>query len=510
MSIANELWQAVDILRGEVKSSEYGKYILPLVILRRIEQVSDVETLHSITTGAELARHIATLSGTVRNILSCFDFDKTINKTHDTIVQQLALAFSCIDVHPDRVNSGDMGMIFEDMIHRFASDETAGEFYTPTDIVKLITELVIPLDISSEVAIYDPTCGTGGILGAAEEVIRTRRPGADVTLYGQELNPESFAICRADMLLRGRDPENIRLGNTLSEDKLAGRTFDFILSNPPYGVDWKKIDKLVRAEHCQGFAGRYPAGLPRVSDGSLLFVQHVISKLAPGGRAGIVLNGSPLFTGGAGSGESQIRRHILENDLLDCIIGLPKDMFYNTGITTYIWILTNEKRVERKGLVTLIDASDLFEKMRKSQGNKCNQLTDAQIAEIVKLYRDNQPGEKVKIFPYTAFGFRRITVKRPDENGKPDKNKRDNENVPLGENIDAYFAREVTPHVPDAWIDRKKRDPVDGEVGIVGYEIPFNRHFYVYVPPRPLEEIDAELASVSREIAAMLAEMQAY
>jgi len=501
------LWKIVDILRGEVKSSQYGKFILPLILLRRLEQSGGTDRLQSLKTRKELTGHIASQSDDVRHILANFEFDETIKKSSDAIVALLTTAFSGIDLHPDRVSSHDMGMIFEDMIHKFADDDTAGEYYTPRDIVRLVTELVIPPTVSGAVSIYDPTCGTGGMLSAAAEVIHRRNPGAQIALYGQELNPESYAICRADMLLQGRAPGNIELGNTLSDDKLPDHKFDFILSNPPYGVDWKKIDKEVKAEHVRGSDGRYPAGLPRVSDGSLLFVQHVLSKLSPGGRAGIVLNGSPLFTGGAGSGESEIRRYIMENDLLDCIIALPADMFYNTGIATYIWILSNDKPQDRKGMATLIDAGEKFEKMRKSQGSKRNQLSDAHIDEIVQAYTGNEPADKLKIFPYTAFGFRRITIERPGENGKPDKEKRDHENVPLKEKISDYFIREVHPHVPDAWIDTTKRDAKDGRIGIVGYEIPFNRHFYVYVPPRSLEEIDADLLKVSAEIQKMLGDL---
>jgi type I restriction enzyme M protein len=467
--------------------------------------------------------------------------------------------------------------------------------------------------------VYDPTAGTGGFLSEGEEYIHSISEQARVTVFGQELNPESYAICKGDMLIKGHEIQNIKLGNTLSDDQLAGQRFDFMLSNPPFGVDWKKVQRQVEDEHKhKGFAGRFGPGLPRVSDGSLLFLMHLMSKMrdvqgstsAAGGRKsgaadpktngsriGIILNGSPLFTGGAGSGESEIRRFILENDLLEAIVALPTDMFYNTGISTYVWILSNHKAEERRGKVQLINATDQGDKMRKSLGSKRKYLTEDRIDAIVRLYGDFEPGETCKIFDTTAFGYRRITVERPlqlafypkDEvrlaalradsawaklnaelqlaildalprfeedkilsrstfkkwlkvhmngealpapalkllqkhlgehddaaeacksGGKVEANPdlRDYENVPLGEDIHEYCKREVLPHVPSAWIDETKTDAQDGLVGIVGYEIPFNRHFYKYIPPRSLEEIDADLDKVSREIMELLSEVHA-
>ncbi|WP_297920710.1 class I SAM-dependent DNA methyltransferase, partial [uncultured Agitococcus sp.] len=406
--------------------------------------------------------------------------------------------------------------------------------------------------------IYDPTAGTGGMLSVAGEYLAELNPQSRLTMFGQELNDESFAICKADMLIKGQDVANIVAGNTLSDDGHPHKKFDYMLSNPPFGVEWKKVEKDIRKEHeQQGFNGRFGAGLPRVSDGSLLFLMHLISKMRPavdgGSRLGIVLNGSPLFTGGAGSGESEIRRYVLENDLVEAIIGLPTDMFYNTGISTYVWILSNRKPSHRKGLVQLIDASSFWQKMRKSLGSKRKELSDEHIADITRLFgqfleadlatvldaegkeisrqliNNHSPapiapqGGKVKLVPIarifknSEFGYNTITVERPlrDEQGnivlntkgknkgKPmaDANLRDTENVPLSEDIETYFKREVLPHAPDAWIDFDKTK--------VGYEVPFNRHFYVFEPPRDLAEIDADLKQVTDSILAMIAGLSA-
>jgi type I restriction enzyme M protein len=371
-------------------------------------------------------------------------------------------------------------------------------------------------------SLYDPTAGTGGMLSVAEEHLVGMNPSARLVLSGQELNPESYAICKADMLIKGQDIKNIRFGNTLSDDQLGDQKYDYMLSNPPFGVEWKKIQKEVQKEaDTLGFAGRFGPGLPRVSDGSLLFLLHLISKMRPalegGSRFGIVLNGSPLFTGGAGSGESEIRRYVLENDLVEAIIGLPTDMFYNTGISTYIWILSNRKPAERKGKVQLIDASSFWQKMRKSLGSKRKELSPEHIDAITRLFGNfeeaEQDGKPIsRIFRTEDFGYRTITVERPlrDEAGdvvlgqrgkakgqpQADSSLRDTENVPLSEDIQIYFEREVLPHVNDAWIDHEKTK--------VGYEIPFNRHFYVFTPPRPLEVIDAELKQVTDRILAMI------
>jgi len=406
--------------------------------------------------------------------------------------------------------------------------------------------------------IYDPTAGTGGMLSVAGEYLLEHNPQARLTMFGQELNDESYAICKADMLIKGQDVANIVAGNTLSEDGHSGRKFDYMLSNPPFGVEWKKVEKQVRQEHEQkGFDGRFGPGLPRVSDGSMLFLMHLLAKMRPaqegGSRFGIVLNGSPLFTGGAGSGESEIRRYVLENDLVEAIVGLPTDMFYNTGIATYVWILSNRKPRNRKGLVQLIDASSFWQKMRKSLGSKRKEMSDEHIATVTRLFGDFTEAEYISVFDAAGqqvgepqlitssgdsaaiapnvpeggrlkrvpiarilrnedFGYTTITVERPlrDEAGKPvlgtkgklkgkpqaDSALRDTENVPLSDDIAAYFKREVLPHAPDAWIDEEKSK--------VGYEIPFNRHFYVFEPPRSLHTIDEELKTVSANIMKML------
>lgn len=371
-------------------------------------------------------------------------------------------------------------------------------------------------------SIYDPTGGTGGMLSVAGEYLEEHNPQARLTVFGQELNGESYAICKADMLIKGQDVANIIFGNTLSEDGHPHKKFDYMLSNPPFGVEWKKVEKEIRKENEQeGFNGRFGPGLPRVSDGSMLFLMHLLAKMQPiadgGSRFGIVLNGSPLFTGGAGSGESEIRRYVLENDLLEAIVGLPTDMFYNTGISTYVWIISNRKPEARKGKVQLIDASSFWQKMRKSLGSKRKELSEEHIAEITRLFggfveaeADGRPISR--IFNNSDFGYRTITVERPlrDEAGKivlatkgklkgkpqPDSSLRDTENVPLHEDVNVYFKREVLPHVSDAWIDHEKTK--------VGYEIPFNRHFYVFQPPRELAIIDAELKQCTDRILTMI------
>jgi type I restriction enzyme M protein len=420
--------------------------------------------------------------------------------------------------------------VFEELIRKFAeiSNETAGEHFTPREVIRLMVNLLFieDDDVLSKPGvvrtIYDPTAGTGGMLSIAGEYLEEHNPEARLTMFGQELNPESYAICKADMLIKGQDVANITFGNTLSDDGHPHKKFDYMLSNPPFGVEWKKVEKEVRKEYeRQGYNGRFGPGLPRVSDGSMLFLLHLVSKMRPhkqgGSRFGIVLNGSPLFTGGAGSGESEIRRYVLENDLVEAIIGLPTDMFYNTGISTYVWIISNRKPEHRKGKLQLIDASSFWLKMRKSLGSKRKEMSDEQIAEVTRLFGDCVEAEKdgvpiSRIFNNNDFGYRTITVERPlkDAKGKPvlgekgktkgkpqaDSSLRDTENVPLNEDVEKYFKREVLPHAPDAWIDHDKTK--------VGYEIPFNRHFYVFKPPRDLAEIDAELKQTTDRIKAMI------
>jgi len=468
----------------------------------------------------------------VRDIFESFEFHNQIDRLAKAgLLYLVAEKFANIDLHPDTVSNAQMGAVFEELIRKFAeiSNETAGEHFTPREVIRLMVNLLFIEDDAALTkpgvvrSIYDPAAGTGGMLSVAGEHLAELNPDARLVMYGQELNPESYAICKADMLIKGQDIANIIFGNTLSNDGLPGKQFDYMLSNPPFGVEWKKIEKEIRKEaEQQGFNGRFGPGLPRVSDGSLLFLLHLISKMRPakdgGSRFGIVLNGSPLFTGGAGSGESEIRRCVLENDLVEAIISLPTDMFYNTGISTYVWIVSNRKPDHRKGKVQLIDASSFWQKMRKSLGSKRKELSAEHIEEITRLFGNCQEVKKdgvpiSRIFKNEDFGYRTITVERPlrDESGQivkatkgklkgqpqPDPNLRDTENVPLNEDVESYFKREVLPHVPDAWIDDEKTK--------VGYEIPFNRHFYIFKPPRDLAEIDSELKVITDRILTMIA-----
>lgn len=679
-STAAFLWSVADLLRGDFKQSQYGRIILPFTLLRRLECVleatkpavlekyetvkampneaqdkllthaaqlsfyntskMDLNRLGETDVASNLESYIQSFSPNAREIFEHFDFFNTLDKLAEAdLLYKVAKRFATTDLHPNVINNYGMGLVFEELIRRFAesSNETAGEHFTPRDIVRLTTSLVFTNDDDALTqsglvrSIYDPTAGTGGFLSSGMEYVLELNNKASLSAFGQELNPESYAICKADMLIKGQKVDNIKLGNTLSNDQLRTEKFDYMLSNPPFGVDWKKIQKQINDEHAEkGFEGRFGAGLPRVSDGSLLFLMHLVSKMRPqhegGSRIGIILNGSPLFTGGAGSGESEIRRYILENDLLEAIVALPTDMFYNTGISTYVWVLSSHKPANRKGKVQLINAAKeraktggrgrsgggevegndenvFYAAMRKSLGSKRKELTEDAIETIVKTYGQFVENDFSKIFDYQEFGYRRITVERPlqlavypkdelritaltadkawdklnehtqhtilsalaslnnkylsrdvflnalttelatatpnvklsaaqlklivkhlsehddeaaicyQESGKtkgkieanPDL--RDNENVPLTESVDDYFAREVLPHVPNAWIDTKKTDEQDGEVGIVGYEIPFNRHFYEYVPPRSLTEIDADLDKISNDIMQLLNEV---
>ncbi len=679
-SLSSLIWSVADLLRGDFKQSEYGRVILPFTVLRRLDCVLaptkaevlkehaakqaaaiafepfvkrkaglDFYNVSSLDMGklmgdqdnirANLDSYIQGFAPDVRSIFEHFDFAATVERLHKSKLLYLVTEkFANFNLHPTQVNNMQMGLVFEELIRKFAelSNETAGEHFTPREVIRLMVNLLFIEDSDGLTkpgvvrTMYDPTAGTGGMLSVAGEYLAELNPKARLTLFGQELNPESHAICKADMLIRGQDISNIILGNTLSDDGLLGKLFDYMLSNPPFGVEWKKIEKAIRDEYeKQGHNGRFGPGLPRVSDGSLLFLLHLLSKMRPavqgGSRVGIVLNGSPLFTGGAGSGESEIRRYVLENDLVEAIVALPTDMFYNTGISTYIWILSNRKPDDRKGYVQLIDASSFWQKMRKTLGSKRKEMSDEHIAQVTKMFGDfveanlvtvvgadgkeagrqvlmdgetlpNAPaGGKVKTVPISRifrndeFGYRTITVERPlrmryrvtssvvemlarsaqdlmhnlvgdpsskaalamllhdedrswsgtdefmaaieaqnkklkqplkkadfktflnacgerDEtaglakdikgNLMPDSSLRDTENVPLSEDVNTFFKREVLPHAPDAWIDHEKTK--------VGYEIPFNRHFYVFEPPRELAEIDTDLKKVTDRIKAMI------
>lgn len=635
------IWSVADLLRGDYKQSEYGSVILPFTVLRRLDCTLEAtktavlaeydrrkesglslgpfltklagvqfyntspldvaKLLHDAANiQANLVAYLGAFSENVRDIFERYDFVNEIATLDQAdLLYQIVQKFAAIDLHPDVVSNADMGLVFEELIRKFAelSNETAGEHYTPREVIRLMVDLLFLTDTPVLTqpgvvrSLYDPTAGTGGMLSVAEEHLRAMNPQAQLTVFGQELNAESYAICKADMLIHGQDVSHIVWGNTLSHDAFPQDTFDYGLSNPPFGVEWKKVEKEVRDEAERlGHSGRFGPGLPRISDGSMLFLLHLVSKMRPvsegGGRFAIVLNGSPLFTGGAGSGESDIRRWIIENDWLEAIVALPTDMFYNTGIATYIWVLSNHKAPERQGKIQLINAVEWFQKMRKSLGSKRKELGPEDIDRIVQLYGEFVDANQSKIFDNAAFGYRTITVERPlklnfavtperldqldrvkalsklngglemlkdavkevgvdriwtnrdafqkvlkraldqatltltlaqikalvqtlserddtadvcrDAKGRPepDPDLRDRENVPLTEDIDTYFAREVLPHVPDAWIDETKTR--------VGYEIPFTRHFYRYTPLRPLEEIERELFVVASEISALL------
>lgn len=765
-NLASHSWAIADLLRGDFRQSQYGRIILPFNLLRRLECVleetkpavlaehekvqklgipeeaqeklllratgglsffnvskMDLSRLGESDIKANLESYIQGFSKDAREIFQYFNFAEFIAQLNDAnLLYKVVQRVRTTDLSPKAVSNYEMGLVFEELIRRFAesSNDTAGEHFTPRDIVRLTTSLVFMEDDEALTkpgiirTIYDPTAGTGGFLSSGMEYVHELNPQAVMRAFGQELNPESYAICKADMLIKGQDVSNIKLGNTLSNDQLYADKFDYMLSNPPFGVDWKKIEQSIKDEHTlKGYDGRFGPGLPRVSDGSLLFLLHLIEKLRDGseggGRIGIILNGSPLFTGGAGSGESEIRRYILEADLLEAIVALPTDMFYNTGIATYVWVLSNKKADERKGKVQLINGVNLYGKMRKSLGSKRHEMGADDIAtitrtfgafEVVEARELDKPAEQKsnrgrqsanpksesaktfasKIFATHEFGYRRITIERPlresyqfsderlaelrfankplnapmkwvyenhgqqwsddpdcklygelkdqaieirayikshfgelkekqikvlldrkiwsdqksvllkakklqrsigteqcdDMNGyeatlkaackaqavaldtkekkqivdvvswknpkaekvvkkihkspanpiyglfevdgqtieyKPDGDLRDHENVALNPSQavntlnEAYFKKEVQPHVPDAWIDASKKDNKDQEVGIVGYEIPFNRHFYQYEPPRDLQEIDADLEAISAEVISLLQEV---
>jgi type I restriction enzyme M protein len=585
-SLANLIWSVADLLRGDYKQADYGKVILPFTLLRRLDCVLE-STKEAVlaeydkrkSTGLSLdpflrkksglpfynisaltfpglladpsnirnncVEYLGAFSTEVRDVFERFKFQERVTELDEKGLLFLVVqSFADVDLHPSVVPNESMGLVFEELIRKFAeaSNETAGEHFTPREVIKLIVECLFADDDEALTkpgvvrSMYDPTAGTGGILSVGEMLVRERNAQAKLVLFGQELNDESYAICKADMLIKGQDPKNIVRGNTLSQDGFAGEKFDYQASNPPFGVDWKKVHDFVAKEHkTKGFGGRFGPGLPRVSDGSMLFLLHLIEKMRPaadgGGRVGIVLNGSPLFTGDAGSGESEIRRWVLENDLLDAIIALPTDLFYNTGISTYIWILDNDKRADRKGKVQLIDATRMYAKMKRSLGNKRVYITDAQIDEIVQAYCANaegtsftnefveeagEPRVAAKTFDRTFFGYRKVTVDRPIAPGKEVKTKpkkgekaydpelRDTENIPLSESIKEYMAREVLPHVPDAWVNEAIRDEKDGEVGRVGYEINFNRYFYVYKAPRLPHVIAEEIREMEKRFVELM------
>ena len=673
-SVVSFVWAIADLLNGAFKKSEFQKIILPFTVLRRLDYALEktkakvLETEHKLkekglenrhgqlcraagyafyniskfnyesllhddaNVALNLRQYVAGFSPNVREIFAAFNFDDTIRDLNRVNLLYLLMERfnekSKVDLRPESLSNHEMGYVFEHLLRKFneALNENPGEHFTPRDGIRLMVDLVLMLDteLTGEEAVTrtvnDCGCGTGGILSITKDHILKINPQAKVFLYGQELNPFTWAIARADMLIlepEGKDAENIKLGSTLSNDQLSKMRFDLQFINPPYGYEWSKDFDAVTAEATRGFDGRFGAGLPRKSDGQMLFLQHLIARMNDPAESqsyiGIILNGSPLFTGGAGSGESEIRRWILENDWLEAIVALPQQLFYNTGIGTYIWILSNRKPSKHRGKVMLVDASgeNFWSPMSKSLGNKRREITDTHKQAILKLVKDRKEGPHLKIFNTTDFGFREIKVLRPlklrfevnpeslarldaqsafknlavskkkspaeqkqeekegralqaavraalqtlagttymqrdkfttaleaalkkaglklkapvikaiisgigerddaaeicrysDGNPEPDTDLNDTENVPLKENIDTYFAREVTPHLPDAWIDTTYCDARDGDVGRVGYEIPFNRHFYVFQPPRPLSEIDAALKACTDRILKMI------
>lgn len=554
------IWAIADKLTGVYKPHEYGEVILPLTVIRRFDCIladtkeTVLEKYHSVkdlpvkdvllksaaggkdfyniskytfekllddpdNIEANFRDYLNGFSENVQDIIEKFKFDGHIaTMANKGILYIVIKEFTSpkADLHPNKISNLEMGYIFEEIIRRFseAHNEDAGQHYTPREVIRLMVNILFHDDndilSGNNVAktIYDPACGTGGMLSVAEEYLHELNAATELLAFGQEWNDQTFAICKADMLIKGNDANFIKDGNTLSDDQFAGQKFDYILSNPPFGREWKNEKAKVEAEAKRGFAGRFGAGLPAVSDGQMLFLQTAISKMkAPkdgGSRIAIIHNGLPLFTGEAGAGPSEIRKYILENDLLEAIIALPNDIFYNTGIATYIWVLSNKKSgTKREGKVQLINANGLFEKRRKSLGNKRNDIPDESIIEITKTYGDFIETEISKIFDNEYFGYSKIVVERPqkDENGKPvlksgkpvaDTDLRDTENVPLKEDIDEYFKREVLPYASDAWIDKKKTK--------IGYEIPFTRYFYKYVPPRKSEDIMAEILELEKSL----------
>ncbi|GHB79346.1 type I restriction-modification system subunit M [Persicitalea jodogahamensis] len=560
--ISSFIWNvADDVLRGLFKQHEYGDVILPFVVLRRLDCVLEPQKdeVHALWnqykdkiddptpiiqsfiglnffnySQFDLSRLTANslklnfqnyLNGYSKNVLEIIDnfqLEKPVDKLlKNNRLYLLISKFKGIDLHPDVVNNHTMGLVFEELLRKFSemSNETSGEHYTPRDVVKLLVSFVFGEnrdDLMGEGkirSIYDPCCGTGGMLTIGKEwVVENTNPNIDLRLYGQELNPQTYSICKSDMLITAENPSNIRLGSSLSEDQFQGFRFDYMITNPPFGVSWKSEQEFVVSES-QNPNGRFFVGTPRSSDGSLLFLQHMISKMEPrGSRIGVVFNGSPLFTGDAGSGESEIRKWIIENDWLETIVALPDQLFFNTGISTYIWIVTNNKKPHRKGKVQLIDATGFHGTMKKSLGSKRKFITDSQRESLLEIYQSFKESEVSKIYPNEYFGFTKVTIERPQRNEagkvimdkkkkqpKADSSLRDYERIPLQTDIDAYFEKEVLPHVPDAWMETDKNK--------VGYEINFTKYFYQYKPLRSLHEITQDLLRLEEESDGLMAKL---
>ena len=572
--LANLVWNvADDVLRGLFKPHEYGDITLPFLVLRRLDCILDederkekaINTYNQFngkvseellppiilretntsfynTSRYDLSRlkedpnnihlnfenYIGGFSKDVRDIIENFNLDRFIERLHrNNRLFIFCDKFTEVDLHPDKVDNHTMGQVFEELLRRFSemSNETSGEHYTPRDVVRLLVSLLFAEhgeDLRGQGvirSIFDPCCGTGGMLTLGKEYFREQiNPDANIRLLGQELNAQTYAICKSDMLVTGENPDAIQLGSSLSNDRFQGQRFDYMITNPPFGVSWKSEEGTVKAE-AQNANGRFSAGTPRSSDGALLFLQHMLSKMEDhGSRVGIVFNGSPLFTGDAGSGESEIRRWIIEHDWLECIIALPDKLFFNTSISTYIWILTNRKSEARQGKIQLINAVDFFDKMKRNLGNKGGFISDTHIRQLVELYANFEETEHSKIYPNDFFGYTKVTVERPlvekreilgEErevvvrekrgNPKPDPALRDYERVPLTEEIDDYYQREVKPHLPDSWLNRKKDK--------VGYEINFNRYFYQYTPLRSLKEITDGMLALEQKSEGLLNEV---
>ena len=563
---ANFIWSIADLLRGDYKQSDYGKVILPLTVLRRLDCVlekskadvlkkfeqlktTNIENLDPIlnkTAGynfhnrsqfdfnkliadpnniaSNLRNYINGFSEDAREIIEQFEFENQINKMDDNnLLFMVVKRFQETDLHPDHISSMEMGYMFEELIRKFAeiSNETAGEHFTPREVIKLMVNLLFLNDREILTkkgitkTIYDCCAGTGGMLSVAEEYLNELNPDARLEVFGQELNPESYAICKSDLMIKGQNASNIKKGNSISEDRLENEKFDYLITNPPFGVKWEKFAQNVKQEHEQlGHGGRFGAGLPSVGDGSFLFLMHLMAKMKPeGSRLALVFNGSPLFSGSPSKtkNESSIRQWIIENDLLEAVIALPNQLFYNTGISTYVWVISNKKPTERKGKVQLINAIDFSKKMSKSLANKRNEISNKQIAEITKIYGDFKPNEYSKIFDNKEFGYAKVTVERPERNAKgqvvadkkgnpkADSSLRDTENIPLTIDMQEYMEREVLPHVPDAWIDETKTN--------VGYEINFTKYFYQYKPLRSLEDIRKDIMEIEKETDGLLKEV---
>jgi type I restriction enzyme M protein len=551
--ISSFVWNVCDdVLRGLFKQHEYGDVILPFLVLRRLDCVIEpkkdeiIELYNELKdevdptpiikkqTGLKFFNHsnydlqrlmgdpnglkvnfpnyISGFSQNVFEILENFQLEKPVEKLlKNNKLYLLIDKFTEIDLHPNKVDNHTMGQVFEELLRKFSemSNETSGEHYTPRDVVKLLVSMVFS---ESEEhlkgdgiirSIFDPCCGTGGMLTIGKDWIEENVDNkVRLNLQGQELNPHTYSICKSDMLISGEDPDNVKLGSSLSEDQFEGKKFDYMITNPPFGVSWKSEKEFVDEESKNPY-GRFSVGTPRTSDGSLLFLQHLISKMKDeGSRIGIVFNGSPLFTGDGGSGESEIRKWIIENDMLECVVSLPDQLFFNTGISTYIWIVTNKKKSQRKGKVQLIDGSTFYKPMKKSLGSKRKEISSEQTESLIQSYKNFEENEFSKIFDNEFFGYTKVTIEQPlvengkmilkkDGNPKPNSSLRDSERIPLTEDIEEYFNREVEPHLPHSWMDREKDK--------VGYEINFTKYFYQYKPLRSLGDITSDLLELEKE-----------